>query len=553
MLPLALLVTCLVGNSNLIGQDSPSRAALPAKTAIDDYVNKPDDSYRWQVIKSEGESMQTVVIELTSQTWLTAKEVDRPQWQHWITCAIPSELRSNVGFLYIGGGRNRGGAPSGPPETVKRLAEATGTVACELRMVPNQPLVFHNDGQPRYEDDLIGYTWVQYLKTGDATWLARNPMIKSAVRAMDTITSLMASETGGQRKVDKFVVGGGSKRGWTTWLTGAIDDRVVAIVPIVIDVLNTDVSMRHHFAAYGYWAPSIGNYVEHGIMQRMSDPRLREAYQLVDPYYYRHRLTMPKLILNAAGDQFFLPDSSQFYWDDLEGPKYLRYVPNADHGLDGTDAWESVLAFYGLVVAGREGPKYSWTEEADGSFRVEVEDKPKEVRLWQATNPDARDFRVETLGRRYTSELVPSREGGQVYVVKAPQPEKGWTAYFAELTYDVGLPVPIKLTTNVRVVPDVLPYPEKAPDLPASVTIVGTAPSDAAALRIIGAVETLAKAGKFSATSLQTKTTGTKCYINWSPDLKRSRAEAAGLAKFLEDQGCRDLRYQLESGPAITE
>ena len=125
-------------------------------------------------------------------------------------------------------------------------------------MVPNQPLVFHGDGKPRVEDDLVAYTWVQYFKTGDPTWPARNPMVKSAVRAMDTITAVMATKAGGEVPVNKFVVAGGSKRGWTTWLTGAVDQRVVAIVPIVIDVLNVEKSMRHHYAAYGFWAPSVG-------------------------------------------------------------------------------------------------------------------------------------------------------------------------------------------------------------------------------------------------------------------------------------------------------
>lgn len=29
-----------------------------------------------------------------------------------------------------------------------------------------------------------------------------------------------------------------TQRGWTTWLTGAVDKRVVAIVPVVMDELN---------------------------------------------------------------------------------------------------------------------------------------------------------------------------------------------------------------------------------------------------------------------------------------------------------------------------
>ncbi len=132
---------------------------------------------------------------------------------------------------------------------------------------------------------------------------------------------------------------GDPSEGWTTWLTGALDKRVVAIAPIVIDVLNVRKSMEHHFAAYGFWAPSVGDYVAHSLMQRMEHPRIQELYQLVDPYYYRHRLTMPKFVLNAAGDQFFLPDSSQFYWNDLRGEKYLRYVPN------GITGWTEPMAF----------------------------------------------------------------------------------------------------------------------------------------------------------------------------------------------------------------
>src|SRR4030095_11776051 len=108
----------------------------------------------------------------------------------------------------------------------------------ELRMVPNQPLTFVGDGKPRTEDSFIAYTWDQFLKTGDAKWPARLPMTKSAVRAMDTITAFCASDKGGKVKVDRFVVAGGSKRGWTTWTTAAVDDWVVAIVPIVIDTLN---------------------------------------------------------------------------------------------------------------------------------------------------------------------------------------------------------------------------------------------------------------------------------------------------------------------------
>ena len=328
-----------------------------------------------------------------------------------------------------------------------------------LGQVPNQPLVFNKDGKERSEDDLLAYCHIKFIETGDPTWVARLPMVKSAVKAMDAATEFLASADGGKVTIKKFVVAGGSKRGWTTWLTGAVDPRVKAIVPIVIDVVNVRPSMMNHYAAYGFWAPAVGNYaVQHKVMDRWDSPRMAELNKIEDPYFYLDRLTMPKYIVNAAGDQFFTPDSSKFYFDDLKGPKYLRYVPNGDHSLRGTDAADSILAFYRAVVENKPLPKFKWTMEKDGSITVATQTKPKEVNLWQATNPKARDFRLMTIGKAYkSSPLEPNDKG--VYVGRVPKPESGWTAFFVELVFDSGdEKVPYKFTTQVQIVPDVLPH-----------------------------------------------------------------------------------------------
>ena len=225
--------------------------------------------------------------------------------EHWLTVIRPNELATQKAFLFIGGGSNGGDPPKGANPIVSRIAVATGSVTVELAMIPNQPLVFHNDGQRRVEDDLIAYTWDQFLKTGDDTWPARLPMVKSVVRAMDTVDELMASDDGGNVEMEGYVVAGGSKRGWTTWLTAAVDPRVVAQIPIVIDVLNSTESMRHHYSAYGFWAPAVGDYQRHKIFDRVNTPEYEALSKIVDPYSYRERYTMPKYIVNAAGDQFF--------------------------------------------------------------------------------------------------------------------------------------------------------------------------------------------------------------------------------------------------------
>ena len=519
---------------------------LPRRTALDDYIDAADASYSWRVLStSESEDgLRTVVIDLTSQHWLTEAEVDRTVWQHWLTLSIPAAVTSDTAMLFIGGGRNGGEPPAQASARMNAIAQATRTVVAELGMVPNQPLTFHDDGQPRGEDDLIGYAWDQYLASGDARWAPRNAMVKSAVRTMDTVTAYMASEDGGQLTVDRFVVAGGSKRGWTTWLTGAVDDRVVGLVPIVIDVLNVAPSMRHHFAAYGFWAPSVGDYVAHGIMQRMDHPRLADLYRLVDPYFYRHRLTMPKLVLNAAGDQFFLPDSWRFYWKDLRGERYLRYVPNADHGLDGSDAVETIAAFHTLIAQGIKPPQVAWSETDDGGLMVLTQTPPREVRLWQAHNPNARDFRVETLGRAYTSTvLAPVADG--LYDAAPPENEGGWTAWFVELTYDVAAATPLKLTTGVMVTPDTLPFADKASDLATSATAVcRPVPDDVDDVQ--AALSARAGAGPMSVL-----VHGDGLYVNWTPT-GNLQAGARAVAAVLAEHGCDALNYQLESGPGAT-
>src|SRR5690606_31523448 len=163
--------------------------------------------------------------DMTSQRWRTPAEVSQPEWRHWLTVVRPAEVRSDASLPFITGGANDGeGLPKLDP-MLASIAAQTGTIVTESRMVPNQP--------PAFDDG----------------WPARLPMTKAAVRAMDTVQAYAQTEAGGRRAITRFVVSGGSKRGWTTWTTAAVDSRVVAIVPLVIDMLNLEPSFVHHYRA----------------------------------------------------------------------------------------------------------------------------------------------------------------------------------------------------------------------------------------------------------------------------------------------------------------
>lgn len=528
---------------------STAAAELAQRTLLDDYVEQADDSHAWQIAATKDvDGTRIVVVDMVSQHWLTEAEVDRTEWRHWLRLSIPPKVTTDIGFLYITGGQNTEAMPEVLDPGMIAIANATGSVVAELGMVPNQPLVFDGDGVPRGEDDLIAYNWAKSLSVEGSNRLVLDAMAKTGVIAMDTVSAVSATPEGGEHRVERFVVSGGSKRGWTTWLVGVVDDRVVGIVPIVFDALNSEASMRHHFASYGHFSPTVGDYVLHGILPRLGEPAVSELMRSVDPYQHRHRVTVPKLVLNATGDEFFLPDSSRFYWNELRGENYLRYVPNSPHSMQGTDVLDTVAAFHWLVVNDQRPPRFSWLKN-DGALHVMASDQPEGVLLWQATNPAARDFRLAILGPAFTSTPIEADERG-MYTARVPAPERGWSAWFLELTYDVGAPKPLKLTTEVVVTPDVLPFEDKPLNLPTSVTIVCSG-TDAAAARDIGVAVVGAPKEDLGTETVVTEVLDNRLYVNWTPSAD-IRASAVAVAKFLEDQGCTDGLYQLESGEGMT-
>ena len=451
---------------------APGALANP-KNALDAYVAKADPAFAWKVDHTiTGPGYHGAVLEMTSQTWLTAKQVDKPVWKHWLTVIVPEAVKHKTGFLFITGGANTDAAPTKTTERWAKMAVETGSVVSELLDVPNQPLRFAEDPKPRSEDEIIAYQQAKFAKDRNPLDLVRLPMVKSGTQAMTAVQQYLASQAGGKLQVDGFVVSGGSKRAWTTWLVGAIDRRVVAIIPIVINVLDVDATAKHHWEAMGYFSPALKDYVEnHLIPEMIGSPGLTEVNRIEDPLNYRDRpsMKMPKYVINAVGDEYFPPDNTRFSYHLLPQVTRLRMIPNSKHSTAGTDINESITAFYSAVLNHQTPPNYSWAVRPDGAIVVRSPTKPSEVRLWQGNDPKARDFRVDTIGKAFTSTVLAPQADG-TWVGKVDKPAAGWTAYFVELTYPSASPYPFKFTTEVSVIPDTLPYkwkdarPITAPD-----------------------------------------------------------------------------------------
>src|SRR5262249_45148400 len=110
-----------------------------AKTALDEYIAKPDKAYEWKVVKTvAGDGFTTFVVDMKSQSWRAMPEVDRSVWQHWLVVVKPDTVKHDIGFLNIGSGRNGSPAPDqASPQSIS-MAKTTNSVVAELKMVPNQ-------------------------------------------------------------------------------------------------------------------------------------------------------------------------------------------------------------------------------------------------------------------------------------------------------------------------------------------------------------------------------------------------------------------------------
>jgi len=95
--------------------------------------------------------------------------------------------------------------------------------------------------------------------------------------------------------------------------------------------------------------------------------------------------------------------------------------------------------------------------EPDRLIVVKTETRPIAAALWQAINPNARDFRLEAIGPAYRRSTL-EENGEGIFAVRAPEPARGWAAYFVELTFPSGGSFPFTFTTGVRVTPDTLPF-----------------------------------------------------------------------------------------------
>eukprot|EP01133_Synstelium_polycarpum_P011582 gene11582-13517_t len=343
-----------------------------------------------------------------------------------------------------------------PPITPKTLCRNSNTIVSSLSQNPNQPVEFArtssmNSSGPLTEDAVLAYSWRRYIdNSSEPEWLSAFPQTKAVVRAMDAIQSHVRDHSRMMR-VKNFVVSGASKRGWASWLAAAVDPRVKAVIPIVMSILNLQLNSVNHFRSYGGWSFAYTDFYKQGIMAHLNGEGFDRVAQQIDPIFYIDQLLMPKYIITAVGDQYFLPDSSVFFFNQLLGTKHQRIHPNTDHMLVErfADMLSEMTVYYNMIVNDQRTPVFEWSVKSNAltnetSIVVHTETNPSQVLVWTADSisTEKRDWRHATCfmdqacrnNITWVETTVPlgstNRKTGNTYKVTIKPPAKGWRGAF---------------------------------------------------------------------------------------------------------------------------
>ena len=206
---------------------------------------------------------------------------------------------------------------------------------------------------------------------------------------------------------------------------------------MVIDMLNMSQHTKLQKASFGgKSSEQIDDY--EGLDEQIDTPRGQALRKIVDPWEYRERLTQPKLVILGTNDRYWPLDACNLYWDDLQGEKYLIYVPNNGHGLPDRVADRRRPERTQPAASSPASRCRSWS----GSFNewrrrtcssnVDSDVRPSRVRVWTATAA-TRDFRDS---KWTAADAQPAADA--VFMHQLPLPAEGYAALFGEACFTKG-------------------------------------------------------------------------------------------------------------------
>jgi len=385
-----------------------ANSILFAEGELINYVEKEDSSYKYSLEKVRlfnNRQVSITDIKMTGQNW---QGID---WEHSVEIIYPSNCITPEAALLV--------TLSGEPNDnnialAAYFAYNMGTPVIMLYNIPNQPF------EGKSEESLVAHS-INKAHENLNSVPALFPMVKSIIKTMDMVEEFTRENF--ENGISQFIVSGASIRGWSAWLAAASgDQRIIGTIPVTFDLINIEKQLEKQKDYYGSYSESLADYADIKLDELIKTTNGKKIADMIDPFAYNERLTLPKLIINSTNDQFGVVDSVSVYFNELKGDSnYLFYVPNAKHDFGYfsnkpfnqsfvtqiTPALNTIKNFIAKCVGNGNVPNVNgtWSESAE-SIKCEIKIDPTlvyEVLSYEAEAP-TKDFRnIRWTGKRVTN------------------------------------------------------------------------------------------------------------------------------------------------------
>jgi PhoPQ-activated pathogenicity-related protein len=202
----------------------------------------------------------------------------------------------------------------------------------------------------------------------------------------------------------------------------------------------------HQVEAWGAPSEEIRPYTDLGLDRILGSAEGAALRAIVDPFSYRAAIEQPKLVILATNDAYFPLDSANLYWDELREPKYLLYLPNEPHSIQGYGpVVRSLRALHAASADGEPLPRLDWQyvwESSTLRLCVRADSGARSLRVWRAVSSD-RDFR----DAQWYAAAETRHSAARFEIAR---PEEGYVAAFAEAEFGRGRRA-FTLSTNLAV------------------------------------------------------------------------------------------------------
>lgn len=453
----------------------PEKEPIDFSKVLSGFVKDYDANYKFEVLEEkQGEGYKAYILDFTSQSWHPEKTVP-PVWRHWLTVIVPKQRVKDTGMLVLTDGFSTLEAPMSeiPPYFIS-LAVSSKSVVSILEGFPRDKVgIYKTPAQMIYMEpsEFVSWSLKQYFETHEVSWIVFCPLVKTVVRAMDAVQELLIKNLRSEIPLKEFVLCADTPF-FISWLVPAIDNRVIGLVSINSTAFHLEQQIKRMFMDEINFPDFFAEMDDAGLLPLLETEDGENLLKVIDPYYYRENLKIPKLIISLNNNQWKdvialseqviseIPDPVNWLiCPQLRLSREYAFLPQQtlynfsapmNVNLRIYDFKDTIQVFYQRLLGQRDMPIFEWEFSSKGDCQIKVSEEIIECRAWYCSNnkrgdllsPENKDWKYKILSE--------SAEG--VYRATVPVQSQQYTAIFVEVIFPSLMGVHFPLTSNIHII-----------------------------------------------------------------------------------------------------